>query len=221
MTMFRTLDATAHGIVLYQLSIRDPSQAYADLATYTFPISPSSIRYEPSALSTYADTQGSPLQNGVSRIVDTYGLSPPMITIEGTTGFDRHSADGYVLDGRQSMLLLKNFIEQYTALNEIQKQAGNYNLLALEFSDYFTSNFWQCQPVGPQIIRQSAERPALLFYRFRLAAMRPVRLTAVGVEDALLHLLNVPILQAVASAAQSANTMLAVYGPAGITAALA
>jgi hypothetical protein len=218
MVMYRTQDVGNRGIVLYQLSVRDPALAFADLMTYTFPLSPSSVRSEPNSLSTFSDTQGTPLQSGVSRVMDTYGLAPPVFTIEGTTGWDRHSADGYVLSGLQSMLLLRNFIDQYVQLNQNQRQAGNLNLYALEFYDYFTSQFWQVEPVGPQIVRQTNDRPQLSFYRFRLAAIAPVRLTALNVADAMLHLLNVPILQAIGSAAQSLNTMLSVYGPAGITA---
>lgn len=216
--MFRTIDVGNRGIVLYQLSVRDPSLAYAELATYTFPLSPSSVRSEPSALSTFSDTQGTPLQSGVSRVIDSFGLAPPVFTIEGTTGFDRHSVDGYVLTGLESMLLLRNFIDNYIQLNQNQRQAGNANLYALEFYDYFTSQFWQVEPIGPQIVRQTNDRPVLSFYRFRFAAKCPVRLSAIDVADAMLHLLNVPILQAIGSAARSVNTMLSVYGPAGITA---
>lgn len=218
MAMYRNLDVGNRGIVLYQLSVRDPGQAFADLMTYTFPLSPSSVRSEPNSMSTFSDTQGSPLQSGVSRVMDTYGAAPPIITIEGTTGWDRHSTDGYVLTGLQSMLLLRNFLDQYVQLNQGQRTSGNPNLYALEFYDYFTSQFWQVEPIGPQIIRQTNDRPQLSFYRFRLAAIAPVRLTALNVADAMLHLLNVPILQAIGSAAQSVNTMLSVYGPAGVTA---
>jgi hypothetical protein len=220
MAVFRTVDVGNRGIALYQLSIRDPSLAFIDLATYTFPLSPASVRSEPGALSTFADTQGSPLQSGVARVMDDYGLAPPIFTIEGTTGWDRHSTDGFVVDGLQSILLLRNFIDQYAQLNQTQREAGNPNLYALEFYDYFTSQFWQVQPIGPQIIRQTNDRPLLSFYRFRLAAIRPVRLTAANVADAMLHLLNVPILQAIGSALQTTNAMLLVYGPAGITAGL-
>lgn len=204
--------------MLYQLSVRDPSQAYADLMTYTFPLSPSSVRTEPNALSTFSDTSGSPLQNGVSRVMDSYGLSPPIISVEGTTGWDRHSTDGYVLTGLQSMLLLRNFLDTYAQLNQTQRQAGNPNLYQLEWYDYFTSAFWQIEPIGPQIVRQTNDRPQLSFYKFRFAAIAPVRLNAINVTDAILHLLNVPILQAIGSAALSMNAMLSVYGPAGITA---
>ena len=220
MVMFRNKDVGSNGIVLYQLSIRDPSQAFADLLTYTFPLSPASVRSEPNALSTFSDTQGTPLQSGVSRVMDTYGLAPPVFTISGTTGWDRHSTDGFVLSGRQSMLLLRNFIDQYMQLNQNQRQAGNPNLYALEFYDYFTSQFWQVEPVGPVSIRQTNDRPTLSFYQLRLAAICPVRLTAANVTDAMLHLLNVPVLQAINSAMSSVNTMLGVYGPAGITAGL-
>jgi hypothetical protein len=218
MVMYRNVDVGNRGIVLYQLSVRDPSQAYADLMTFTFPLSPASVSTEPNSLSTFSDTQGTPLQSGVSRVMDTYGLAPPIINISGTTGWDRHSTDGYVLTGLQSVLLLRNFIDNYAQLNQTQRQAGNPNLYALEFYDYFSSQFWQVEPVGPQIVRQTNDRPQLSFYKFRFAAIAPVRLNAINVADAILYTLNVPILQAIGSAALSMNTMLSVYGPAGITA---
>jgi hypothetical protein len=220
MPSYRTTDVGNRGVVLYQLSIRDPSVAFADMATYTFPLSPASVRSEPGALSTFSDTQGSPLLNGVSRVMDDYGIAPPIFTIEGTTGWDRHSTDGFVIDGLQSIMLLRNFIEQYAQMNQMQRQAGNPNLFALEFYDYFTSQFWQVQPIGPMLIRQTNDRPQLSFYRLRLAAIRPVRLNAKNVADAMLHQLNVPILQAIGSALQTTNTMLFTYGLAGITAGL-
>src|SRR3954463_10204177 len=221
MVMYRTQDVgnSSHP-VLYQLSIRDPSQAYVDMSTYTFPLSPSNVRTEVNALSTFSDTQGTPLQNGVSRVVDSYGLAPPIITLAGTTGWDRHSTDGYVLTGLQSIILLRNFIEQYVHLNEVQRQSGNTDMFCLEFYDFFTSQFGQVEPIGPQLIQQAAERPLLSSYRFRLAAVCPVRLNAINIADAMLHLLNVPVLQSIGSAAQSMNTMLTVYGPAGIAAGL-
>jgi len=222
MVMFRTTDVgNGSTPALYQLSIRDPALAFADFLTYTFPLSPAEVRSEPIALSSFSDTQGLPLQSGVSRVMDSYGLAPPLITISGTTGWDRHSTDGYVLTGLQSIILLRNFIDNYIQLNQDQRQVGNPNLYALEFYDYFTSNFWQVEPIGPVVIRQTNDRPTLSYYRLRLAAICPVRLSAINIEDALLHTINVPIQQAIVSAAESVNTMLTIYGPAGISAGLA
>lgn len=133
MQQFHTLDVGNRSVALYQLSVRDPSQAFADLMTYTFPLSPAAVRSEPNALSTFSDTQGTSLQSGVSRVVDTYGLAPPIFTIEGTTGWDRHSTDGYVLDGLQSIILLRNFIDTYIQLNQISAKPAIQNYTHLNF----------------------------------------------------------------------------------------
>lgn len=213
---FRTASVNDYAPAFYQLSIRAPGQAYAELMTYTFPLSPTSIRMERNALSSFAETQGTADTFGVTRIVDTYGLSPPIYTIEGTTGWDRHATDGYVLTGLQSLQLLDKFLQRYAALNVTQTQSGLSQLYALEFYDYFTQNFWQVEPVGPQGFRQSADRTKLVYYRFRWAAIQPVGIPLIGEADALLTLLGVPAVTAAISAAQTVATMAAVYSPVGL-----
>ena len=152
---FRNKPVGLYQPALYQLSIRAPGQAFAELATITFPITPSALRVERSSLSSFAETQGPPSSQGVTRIVDTYGLAPPVFTIEGTTGWDRHSTDGYIITGLQSTQLIAQFLQRYAELNQVQRQSGNPQLYALEFYDYFSLNFWQVEPVGPQGFRQT------------------------------------------------------------------
>jgi hypothetical protein len=110
--LFRTISVPAIQPALYQLSIRNPGQQFTELATYTFPLTPSSLRSERSSMSSYFDTQGPASSQGVSRVVDTYGLAPPIFTIEGTTGWDRHLSDGYILTGLQSLQLLEQFLSR-------------------------------------------------------------------------------------------------------------
>jgi hypothetical protein len=214
--IFRNIDAPITQLPLYQLSIRSPGNAYSDLQTYTFPMSPSSIRMEPNSLSSYTDTQGTALHNGVTRVVDTYGLSPPSYTIEGTTGWDLHSTDGYTGNGLQSIQMLQTFLNQYVQLNQNQRQAGDPNLYALEFSDFFSSQFWQIEPIGPQIIRQSNDRPMLSYYRFRWAAICPVRQPPFSQFDVLLGLLSTPAQEAIINATIGINLVLGNYDPVGI-----
>lgn len=214
--IFRTIPVPDDQPALYQLSIRAPSQAFAELATYTFPLSPSALRTERNSLSSFSETQGPPPQQGVNRIVDTYGLSPPVFTIEGTTGWDRHLSDGFILTGLQSLRLLDKFLARYAELNQTQRQAGNPELFALEFYDYFSLNFWQVEPIGPQIFRQSADRPLLTYYRFKWAAVRPVRLPVFGLIDAVANTLATPAQQAAINAARSLGAMLVAYAPTGI-----
>jgi hypothetical protein len=165
-------------------------------------------------MSSFSDTQGSPLTQGVSRVMDTYGLAPPIFTIEGTTGWDLHSGDGYSLTGLQSMQQLARFLATYADLNQVQRAAGIPYLYSLEFYDYFTSNFWKIEPVGPQIFQQDAARPQLVYYRFRWAATVP----AGGVADVLDEIgnaLDVGAQLASTSLGQSIGSTLGNYSPSG------
>ena len=200
---------------IYQISIRAPQSGFADFATYTFPLTPSSLRVERSSLSSYTDVQGDPTTQGVTRVVDTYGLSPPTFIIEGTTGWDRHSADGFLLTGLQSIQALQAFLAQYASLNQIQRQTNNPNLYALEFYDYFGNNFWQIEPVGPQMIRQSADRPLLTYYRFRWVGIQPVGIPLFGLVDALASTLGTSAPQAAINAGLTVGAFLTAYGPTG------
>jgi hypothetical protein len=215
--MFRTLPV-GMGVLpcLYQLSIRAPGPSAVDIATYTFPLSPTQIRQDRSSLSTFTDVQGPPSSQGVTRVMDTYGLAPPVFTIEGTTGWDYHSADGYILTGTQSIQLLQKFLAQYATLNQQQRAAGNPQFFGLEFYDYFTTSFWQIEPIGPQIFRQSADKPTLIYYRLRWAAVAPAGVPILGEIDALAGLLGVPAAQAAINAAQTLGAFLFSYSPAGV-----
>src|ERR1700733_15132572 len=128
--LFRAQAAPPSSTAVYQISIRAPGAAFAELSTYTFPLTPSSLRKSRPAMSSFTDTQsqaGSSLisalipgygsSQGVQRVMDRYGLAPPIITIEGTTGWDYHLSDGFVITGLQSIQLLLAFLNQYAALN--------------------------------------------------------------------------------------------------------
>ena len=214
--MFRTLPVGL-GIfpALYQLSIRSPGQQFAEFSTYTFPITPSQLRTERSSLSSYVDTQGPASSQGVTRVMDTYGLAPPVFTIEGTTGYDRHMSDGYLLTGIQSMQLLAQFLAQYATLNQGQRLTGNPKYYSLEFYDYYGNNFWVVEPIGPQVLRQANDRPTLIYYRFRWAAVRPAGVPVLGELDALANLLATPAQQAAVNAARTVGGFLTAYGPSG------
>ena len=216
---FRTHPAPLGNVpALYQLSIRAPGQVFAELSTYTFPLTPSQLRTERSSLSSFSDTQGPPSSQGVTRVMDVYGLAPPVFAIEGTTGWDYHLSDGFLLTGLQSMQLLAKFLEQYATLNQIQRASGNPNLYTLEFYDYFSLNFWVVEPVGPQVFRQANDKPNLIYYRFRWAAIKPAGLPVLGYIDALANTLATPAQQAVVNAAMTVGAFVTAYGPAGITA---
>lgn len=216
MVMFRTTTVPMSQPVLYQLRLCAPVIDSIEVETFTFPLSPTSLRMERNSMSSYSDTQGSPLTQGVKRVVDTYGLAPPIITIEGTTGWDLHSTDGYEMTGLQAMQKLAAFLATYADLNQVNKLAGIPYLWKLEFYDYFTSNFWQIEPIGPQIFQQDAARPQLIYYRFKWAATIP----AGGIADILDEIGNVIDIGsslATSNLFQSTSTVQTDYGPQGPT----
>jgi hypothetical protein len=171
---FSTVKVPNTRLALYTLSIRSPGFSALSFFTYTFPISPGSLRKSPTAMSAIYDTSGPPSTRGVTRNVDSFGMSPPMFTLEGTTGWDRHQTDGYVFTGLQSIQQVQYLFTLYAQLNQAQKMANNPSLYTLEFYDYFNQEFWQVEPIGEQEINQSERAPTLQFYRFRFAAVQPV-----------------------------------------------
>lgn len=171
---FSTIKVPNLRLALYTLSIRSPGFSLLSFFTYTFPISPSAIRKSFSAMSTMYDTAGPPLTQGVTRSFDDFGNCPVTYTIEGTTGWDRHSTDGMIFTGLQSIQQIQALLSLYAQLNQVQKRANNPSLYTLEFYDYFNHEYWQVQPVGDQEIRQSDRAPLLQYYRFQLAGVQQV-----------------------------------------------
>jgi hypothetical protein len=165
---FSTVKVPNTRLALYTLSIRSPGHSSLSFFTYTFPISPGALRKAPTAMSAIYDTSGPVLKNGVKRDVDSFGLTPPMYTLEGTTGWDRHQTDGLIFTGLQSIQQLQYLISLYAQLNQAQKQANNPSLYTMEFYDYFNQEFWQVEPMGEMEISQSERAPTLQYYRCRL-----------------------------------------------------
>ena len=219
---FRTTPAPNLQAALYQVAIvasAGPLSGLGSLAayaTYTFPLSPQHLRYERSALSSYFDTQGPASKLGVTRVVDTYGLTPPNILVEGTTGWDYHDTDGGIITGLQSVQLLKQFLDTYAQLNQQQRAAGNTQLYQLEFYDFFSGEFWQVEPVGPQVFRQAADRPLLTYYLFRWAGVKSVSAPVLGSADALLAVFGTPAAAAAGTMATTAAAFAAAYLPVGV-----
>lgn len=158
---------------LYQMVIRAPAPPFGVVFGYTFPISPANITKTPVALTNVYDV-GSPDPNmlGVQRNADIFGQTPPMFAIEGTTGFQYHNTDGYTLTGIDSIIALQNLLQQYAALNQQQVQAQIADPYLLEFYDYYTNDYWQVVPMGPQSVTQDRSRPLLINYSFRFAGLR-------------------------------------------------
>lgn len=161
-------------LALYTLAIRSPGFALTSFFTYTFPLSPSSVRKSIPPMSAIYDTAGPAQTTGVTRNIDDFGVAPVMYLIEGTTGWDRHQTDGMIFTGLQSVQQLQLLIRTFAALNQQQKLANNPSLYVLEFYDYFNEEYWQVQPIGEFEISQSERAPLLQYYRLRLAGIQQV-----------------------------------------------
>lgn len=168
---FSTLPVANTQLSLYSLVIR--GQGFDLTSGYTFPISPANIRKEPVALTNFYDVAGTPDLLGVQRIIDVYGQTPPLYTIEGTTGWKLHSTDGFGLTGLDSIRALEDVLGQFAFLNQqiVFGQQGQ-DLYTLEFYDYFRNDYWQVVPYGPQMVRQSRARPLFVDYLFRLLCVQ-------------------------------------------------
>lgn len=171
---FRTIPVPTPGLALFTIALRAPSAAKLSFMTYTFPLSPQALRKEFTAMTAVYDIQGSPAQQGIQRIADVYGNSPFNFVIEGTTGQQRHSTDGYLFTGRQSIDQIMLLFGLYADLNQVQMANNDPNLFTMEFYNYFAQEFWQVVPTGPQGVAQTSQAPTLQFYRFRLAGIQRV-----------------------------------------------
>jgi hypothetical protein len=173
---FTTVPVININLAVYALSIRSPGIARAEYQTYTFPLSPESLRKEPVAMTRFIDTQGPASLNGVQRQTDFYGLAPPTFRIQGTTGWQRHANDGFLTTGLQAIQNLEQFLVTYAQQNATLVANGASDLYTLEFYDYFKQDFWQVEPVGPQGIQQAATRTLLSYYNFTLVGVKKVNM---------------------------------------------
>ena len=186
---FKTYPVPNYNLALYQLQIRGAvGQNLID--SYIFPLSPENIRKEPEALTAYYDVQGSPAENGVRRVVDVYGLTPPTFLIEGTTGWKLHAMDGYRYTGLQSISRIESLISNFVQGNQSLLEAGNPDLNELWFFDFFRNEYWAVVPIGTQGIRQNAARPLYANYSFRLVATRRLDTPLVSLPDTLASTLS-------------------------------
>jgi len=210
---FRAVQVPNTQLALYTLSIRFPGRAAAPFKVYTFPVSPQAIRKTFTSMSTIYDVPGTPLYNGVQREVDVYGLSPVTYTVEGTTGWQRHSNDGYLFTGLQSVQAIQALLSEYALLNQVQMQNQLTNLYTLEFYDYFNREFWQIEPIGPQGITQDASQPLYTKYRFTWAGINRVDAPIFSsLSDPLGQLFSAVAGPVISTVQSSISSVLSSYG---------
>ena len=211
---FSTIKTPNTRAPIYMLSIRAPAPPFPPVETFIFPLSPGSVRKSFAGLSAVYDTPGPPETGGVTRMIDTYGVTPFTYEIEGTTGWDRHQTDGYLYTGLQAIQRIQRLFQNYAMYNQVQRELGDPNLYFLEFSDFFNGEFYRVEPIGPQEVRASDRAPLLQYYRFRLVGIQPVGspLANAEVSDAIALLFALPIPSAVSSVLAVGAAVAANYG---------
>ena len=209
---FQTRSVVNTKLALYTLSIRSPNAPYAAIQSYTFPLSPSAISKEYTAMSNVYDVSGPAATYGVKRIGDSYGNSALTFSLEGTTGWKYHSTDGFSLTGNESIAALITLFNTYAQLNKQQQDNNNPSLYTMEFYDYFAQDYWRVMPVGKQMIRQNRERPLFFDYSFKWAGL--IKLSAPPVEsidDPVEAALSTSFPQAISQLSTTLTTTLANY----------
>lgn len=195
---FRNQQVPNFNLALYELQIRD-GVSHTKQDSYIFPLSPESIRKEYAGLTNFYDVQGDKTNNGVMRVIDIYGMTPPTFVIEGTTGWQLHQTDGYKFTGLQSISRIESLLSNFVQLNQGQIAAGDRHMYELWFFDFFRNEYWVVVPIGQQGLRQNAARPLYVNYSFRLIASRRLDSAQSSLPDNLANTLA-------ASSASSSTT---------------
>lgn len=209
--VFRTVPIPNFRPAVYQIAIRYPFPPNPIFLIYTFGVSPQNVRKEYTALTAIYDVMGSSQQAGVQRIVDTFGLAPVMYTIAGTTGWQYHSTDAVQYTGLQSISALESAIVQYAQLNQQQVENQQSDMYIMEFYDYFTGNYWQVVPVGPQGFYQDVSKPLYVNYQFRLAGVQPLNAPPIQAVDVVLAGFLLTFSQAAENVVAFANNVSSDY----------
>lgn len=176
---FRNIPIPNFRPCIYGMAIRN-GQSKAITDTFIFPLSPESVRTEYNALTNVFDVSGNASTYGVTRIVDQYGNTPPIITIEGTTGWQYHGQDGYHQSGLDAIQNLEDMLNQYAQGVATEVRNGATNLDTMEFYDFFRSQYWEIIPMGRYGVRQDRNRPLIANYFFRFAATRALNGPNIG-----------------------------------------
>ena len=174
---YRTENVSNTHPAIYALNLRYGTPPYKSVVgSVIFPISPQDLRKSRVFMSSFYDVSGNGLSGGVHRIVDQYGVAPPIFVLEGTTGWQKHSNDNFANTGLEAAKFLQQYLDYFAIFNTIKSQNNRPDLFILEYYDYFTDDFWEVAPIGEQIMRQSESQPLLFHYRLRLVGMRELKI---------------------------------------------
>jgi hypothetical protein len=204
---------TQGGLAVFRIAVYDGQDNNLKYS-WTFPISPQMYTKTVVSMSNYYDVAGNLKNGGVRRIVDQYGVSPPVWTFRGTTGYKYHPTDGVQFSGMQSLLTLFKIIQRYGG-DQAQNAKKGLKLDIMEFSDYYQQEFWYVVPVGPQGMTRSASAPIIGNYSITLVGISDVGSSSsfYPLDDPVLNLLSStdPSFQA-QQAVSLADAIVSYYG---------
>jgi len=211
---YRTQPATTP-TALFSMAIRQAQMPYLPLFIYTFPLSPSALRKDTVGMGNYYDVAGTPANFGVQRIVDIYGQTLPVFSLSGTTGVKYHSTDNFLTTGLESIQILQGAISQYFAMVAAAGAVTNTatKLPRLEFYNYYSGEFYQVVPIGPQGISQDSNRPQLLNYQFKWVAVSNLAAPLAAAADAVIGAISGPISAGVSALGTSISNTVSAYSP--------
>ncbi len=177
--------------VLYKLEIitspnNGPFIAGASLPPFIFPLTPVNVTKQSISLTNYYDVAGPPggAFFGVQRIIDQYGLTPPIITISGTTGFQFHSLDQFQWSGKASFALLVQYIQTYISLLTQATQSNQQGFIPrLQFTDGFTGEVFLVVPLSQQVYSMDVSRPIIQTYNLQFLAQQTAIANPIGLAQ--------------------------------------
>ena len=190
--VYRNLTVFNNDLALYRLQIRQAAVgsppasssvglspagtalSASDFSDFIFPLSPESLSYQRINLTSYYETHGDSKNFGVKRIIDQFGLTPPLITISGTTGFKFHNLDGFRWTGKQSILRLEAIIQNYAQLVQQAIETNATNFPQLFFYDTWKQQTWEVVPYNAQGFAMDNRRPLFTNYNIQLIAVQSI-----------------------------------------------
>jgi hypothetical protein len=155
---------------------------------FVFPLSPASLTRQYINLSVYYDVRGTQAQNGVNRIVDQYGMGPPIIAISGTTGYQYHSMDGFQWTGRDSINRLNNIISEY-AFRVTEASEFGFPMPLLVFEDSYIGDAYIVIPFQQQSFNMDNSRPIVSNYALQLLAIQTLSAPLPSIPDPITQVL--------------------------------
>lgn len=179
---FFTVPFANNQAVLYKLEIvSDPP---ITPSSFIFPLTPNNVTKQVINLTNYYDVRGNANNYGVQRIIDQFGLTPPIITISGTTGFQFHSLDNYQWSGKSSFALLVHFIQTYAYLvASVTNSSQPSTMPAMLFTDGFTGETFNVVPIGQQSYAMDSARPIIQTYNIQFLAQSTITPIAINISQ--------------------------------------